>query len=58
MKRATVTYRLEMRYAWWWASLYVPALFLMASLGITPNWDKVQADAMRALRLRMVRVKA
>lgn len=54
----THTYRLEMRYAWWWASLYVPALFLMASLGITPNRDKVQADAMRALRLRMVRVKA
>ena len=57
MKRANVTYKLSMQYAWWWAALYVPAIFLMASLGIAPNWDKVQADALRALRLRLVRVK-
>lgn len=52
-----VTLRVEVRLAWWWSWLYVPALYVLVAMGGQPDWDKVGRVAARAVKFKLARVR-
>jgi hypothetical protein len=53
---AVQTYRIYTTTAWWWTWLYLPAVFALMALGMTPDWTKVERAAVLAVRVRLVLV--
>ena len=46
--------RVVVHFAWWWTWLYAPAVVFLATLGATPDWDKVGRIAGKAVRIKLV----
>ncbi|ASK91856.1 MULTISPECIES: hypothetical protein [Xanthomonas] len=44
-------YTLQVRVAWWWTYLYTPAVVLMICCGLIPSQRRIEADAVRAIRI-------
>lgn len=53
---AAEPYRIEVKFAWWWTWLYLPALYLTVAVTMRPpNWQRVAAMAIRATIIRIHR---
>ena len=51
-----ITAKIEVRTAWWWNWLYLPAVNFLTESGMEPDMAKVSAMAEKAVRIKIVEV--
>lgn len=51
---AAISAKVEVSFSWWWRWFYLPGLVTVSLVtGLEPDWDKVQAVAERAAKVKV-----